>query len=216
MDTQVGLGQLLLGLLPLLGQSPELGGVGEIPPLLQLLPGQIAGAHLLGQHDLLLRGQERHLADLLEVHAHRIVDGEAVHQGVGVNQLLLLDALDLAERRLHVVGDLRQDVLLTADLNGQGLQGVVELLHLVAVQLDLVQDLHHLRGVQAAPLLPPGEQVHHLFVGHQNGGTGQIGHHLLRELGIFLIGLPLLSLGGGAGNAFGHLILLFCHVCFPP
>ena len=47
-------------------------------PLSQLLLGGVACGHGGGQLDLLLTGQQGHLADLLEVHAHRVVDAKGV------------------------------------------------------------------------------------------------------------------------------------------
>ena len=215
-QTEVGLGQLLLGPVALLDKLLELGQVlrGKIGclRLVQLLLGQGSGVHFLSQVDLLLRGQQGHLADLLEVHTHRIVNGEAVHQGVGIYQILLLDVGDLVQRRVHVVGHFREDVLLAADLDGQGLKGVVNLLHLVAVQLDLVQDLHHFRRIQAAPLFAPGEQVHDFFICQQDGRRGQLFQRLVRQTGVFLLALRLLILCG----AHGQLFLLFCERRRPP
>ena len=175
----------------------------------------VAVAHLLRQVDLLLGGEQGDLADLLEVHAHGVVDGEAVHQGIGIDQLLLFDVRDLIQGRVYVVGDLREDVLLAADLDGQHLQRVIDLLHLIAVQVDLVQDLHHLRRIQTAPLLAPGKQVHDLLVGQQDGRRGQGRHHLVRQAGVFLVALRLLILGG-VFRPRCKLFLLFCHDCFPP
>ena len=46
--------------------------------LLRLVDDLLAELDRLGQHDLFLGVEQRHLADLLEVHAHRIVDADHV------------------------------------------------------------------------------------------------------------------------------------------
>ncbi len=92
------------------------------PGLLHDLLAQLDG---LGEDDLLLRVEERHLADLLEVHAHRVVDADHV-LGHGIELglrggLVLLVLLELGRGLLP--GLLL--ALLDADLHAQ-LGGGVE------------------------------------------------------------------------------------------
>ncbi len=51
--------------------------VGLREPLLGLLADLAALLHLLGELDLLLGGEKRHLADLLQIHTDRVLDGDA-------------------------------------------------------------------------------------------------------------------------------------------
>ena len=92
----VGGARLALGLVP--GPLPE----GE-DPLLRLLDDLLAQLDRLGQHDLLLGRQQGDLADLLEVHADRVVNPDHVGRErlelLG-GRLLGLLGLDLLDGRL--------------------------------------------------------------------------------------------------------------------
>ena len=107
-QTQVGLGQTLLGIL-------------------------VTGLHALGEGDLLLCGQERNLADLLEIHAHRILDIDTVRdREVDVFQILLFgvlifDRLQLAVRDFLFVCPDNVDIALFKDLHDQVILFLVKL-----------------------------------------------------------------------------------------
>ena len=107
---------------------------------------------MLGQLDLLLRGQQIDLADLLEVHAHRVVDAEGVHQGIGVHDLLFGNLLDLLDGGHHVLGQLGQ-IVLSCRVDAHVLHGVVDFVHLLGVQVHILQDVHELAGGQLTLLL---------------------------------------------------------------
>ena len=203
---------------------------------LRLAPGR----HGRGQLHLLIGGEQRHLADLLQVHADGVIDVEAVHQRIGVDQLLLLDLGDLLHGGLAVlVGQIRQEIL-CAHLDAQRLQRVVDGVHLVAVQIHLVQHLGQLAGVQTALLLALDEQLLQLFVGSQQRGGGQGGDGLVIQLVLAGHGGLIVRLLGGLGvlrrffairgllglvlrqQGVGHLlqlpggVLFVSHVRFPP
>ena len=250
-QTEVSLGQLLLGALTglqLLFQGCHLilgQGLAGLLQFRQTLLCFAAGAHGGGQLHLLIGGEQGDLADLLQVHADGIVDVEAVHQRVGVDQLLLLDLGDLLHGGLAVlVGQGGQEVL-GAYLDAQRLQRVVDRVHLVAVQIHLVQYVGQLAGVQTALLLALDEQVLQLFVGVEQRGGGQGGNGFFVQLApagrrmlaiVCLLGIfrGLLRLDGGLGafgligglvlsqQGVGHLlqllggIFLVSHVRFPP
>ena len=238
-QTEVGLRQLLLGALALLIDLAELGlllggdvrGLAVPAPLLQLVQlglGLVAGGHGLGQDDLLVRVQQGDLADLLEVHADGIVDGEAVDQGVGVHQLLFLHLGDLLGGGL-LVGEVRQDILIVGDVDAESLQRVIDLVHLLALEIQVVQGLHQLAGVQLALLLALGQQVPELLIGGDERRRGQGGDGLLVQGGVLrLLLLLLLRLVGGGQDGvrlglqlLGDQVLLLRlfllrHACFPP
>ena len=216
-QAEVGLRQLLLGGLTLgVGGLPGgdlLLGVRDLLPLLpepvnlrQLPVGLVARAHGLGQVDLLIRGQQGHLADLLEVHTHRIVDGEAVHQSVGIHQLLFLHIGDLLCGGL-VIRQVRQQGIVGADVDVQRLQGVVELIHLIALQIQVIHRVHQICGVQLALLLTAGQQFPQFFVVHQPGGCGQRSHLLVVQPED--AGLPGLLVRHDGGGLLGRLLPLF-------
>ena len=202
-------------------------GVGDVLPLLpelldlrQLLVRRVAGAHGLGQIDLLIRGQQGDLADLLQIHPHRIVDGEAVHQGVGVHQLLFLHLGDLLGGGL-VIRQVRQQRVIGADVDVQCLQGVVELVHLVALQVQIVHGVHQLRGVQLSLFLAAGQQFPQLLVAHQPAGGGQrrhlfvvqpqdaglLGLFICQQTGLILHGILRFLPGGLSGRPGSRLPL---------
>ena len=200
-QTQVGLDQLFFGFFPglqlRLGLGQLLIGQGQLPGLHlgQPLLGGVPGGHGGGQPDLLVAGQQGHLADLLQIHAHRVVDVEAIHQGVGVDQLLLLDLGDLLHGRLHVLGDVVGEIL-GDDVDAQIRQGVIDAVHLVAVQVHGVHHLGQLRRLQAALLLALDKQLPELLVPGQQRRRRALGQLLLQGLvrrGLCFLGL----LGGG-------------------
>ncbi len=207
---QVGLEprQLLLG-----------DGLAVLPGLGEPLLGPVARHHGGGQRDLLVGVQQGHLADLLQVHADGVVDVEAVHQGVGVDQLLLLDLGDLLQGGLHVLRQVAGE-LVAGQLDVQGLQGVVDLLHLGVVQVQLVHDVAQLGGVDLALLLGADEEILQLLVALQKSGGGQRGDGLvvqLGALGLLFPGLRALVVLGQ--ELIGHLLQLLIghfltHVAF--
>ena len=148
------------------------------PELRQFLRGLVSGGHGLGQADFLLRHQQGHFANFLQVHADRIVDGEAVDQRVGIHQLLFFHAGDFLGGGAFL-RQFRQQVLLGADVDVQRLQGVVELVHLLALKVQVVHGLHELGGLQLAFFLALGQKLPELFVVNEPGGGGKGGHLLV-------------------------------------
>lgn len=104
-DAGLGALALLDGLVQL---GKDFGGnlLAGLLQLGQLLLGLGACAHGLSQLDLLVRGEQVYLTDLLEVHTHRVIGAEGVHHGVGINHLLLADLLHSLQRGLGVIGQL--------------------------------------------------------------------------------------------------------------
>ena len=139
-QTEVGLGQALFG-------------------------GLVALQHTLGQLDLLVRRQQVHLADLLQIHAHRIVNGKTVHRN-GLVDLILGDFFHVAE--VFLVEILLQRVLLHGDLHAHLFQRSVELVLLVSVQFQGVDGLVDLLHGDPTVFLAELQQiVQHLLLVHR-------------------------------------------------
>ena len=237
-QAEVGLSQLLLGLftgLDLLFQLRQLVLRDGVSTLLlrlrQTLLRLAAGGHDGGQLHLLIGGEQRDLADLLEVHTHRVVDVEAVHQRVGVDQLFLLDLGDLLHCRFAVLDGQVSQKVLRAHLDAQRLQRVVDGVHLLALKIHRVQHLGQLAGVQPALFSALDEQLLQLLVFcHQRGG-GQgrqrlLVQHPLAGLVLGCGSVLVLRVPSGGAVPGQQLIrhplellcgvLLFTHVRFPP
>ena len=104
---------------------------------------RVALGHALGQLLLLLRGEQRHLADLLEVHAHRVVGRERVGHGLGLVHLFLGDFLDLLEllelgQRVLVH---RGQRIVAQHVDVQALEPVIELFRLLVREVHVLE--HH-------------------------------------------------------------------------
>ena len=91
---------------------------------------RVAVCHALGDFDLLIGGQQRHFADLFEIHAHRVVD---------------VDSLDGGQRTLDL-RDFLVDVLrhfnIFYDVDVQFFEVVINLLNLFLIELQLLQRVH--------------------------------------------------------------------------
>ena len=209
-QAQVGLCQPLLGPLALfdgfLQLGADLGGdlLSGALQLLHLLLCLGARPHGLGQVDLLIGGEQVDLADLLQIHPHRVVGAEGVHHGVGVHDLFLRQLLDGLNGGLHVVGQLG-DVVLPHCVDAQVLQSIIDLVHLLGLQIHVLQHVHQLGGRQIALLLAPLDQFGQLF------RTWDASHHLhdlhLARFHAGLdVGLALLLFHSG-----GSLCLLGAH-----
>ena len=174
--------------------------------------------------NFLVRRQQRHLADLLQIHPHGVVDVEAVHQRVGVHQLLFLDLGDLLQRRLPVIGQVRQE-LIAAHLDAQIRQRIVDAVHLVAVQIHGIHHVRQLAGVQLPGLAALGQQILQFLVCGDEGRRRKGGNGLIVQL-LAGFGVLFLPLGGILRQKLvGHglqilllqlLIQLLTHACFPP
>ena len=175
---------------------------------LQLPFRLIAQRHGLGQLNLLVRGEKRYLADLFQIHPDGIIDGEVIHQGVGVNQLLLFHLGNLRVGGL-VVRQVRQQILIGADIDIQRFQRVIELIHLLAFQIQIIHSLHQLAGVQLALLLALAQQLPQLFIACDQRGGGQGSHDFVVQ-----------PVGGGSllrlldAVRLGGFFLLFVIVLF--
>jgi len=117
--------------------------------------------HPLGQLQFFLLGQQGDLANLFQVHPHRVINAEALRHGVGVYLLRLqllhfpFQVVDL----LRGVFIIRLGQLIFGDQgDAQVFQNVIESIQRGAVQLHPVQ-LHHLVGGQFAILLPSLNQL---------------------------------------------------------
>ena len=149
----------------------------------------VALGHALGQLDLLLRREQRHLADLLEVHAHRVVGGVAVGQLLGGVDLLLGDLLDVGEvvhlgdkivqRRQHVAGG-------HVDVDAVLLERLIELVDGLAVEVHVLETFELLRR-ELAGLLALFEQLVEPLLGRLFGRVGGV-FLFLRALSAGLFG----------------------------
>ena len=213
-QTQVRLGELLLGLFTVLDCLFERGhfllgkGLAGLLGGLDARLGVVLCVHPGRERDLLVGGEQGHLADLLEVHTHRIVDGEAVHQIIGVDQLLLLDLGDGLQRRLVQIVRLDD----AADVvDAESVERVVDALASVVVEVELVEDLGDLVGIELTLLLALGKEVAELFTLLQLLGGGQSGEDLFVQqrgllLGGLVLGLLALALARVRGQQLLHLV----------
>ncbi len=101
--------------------------------------------HALRERYLLLGREQVDLADLLEVHADRVVDGEGLRHGRGVDQLLLRNLLDRARLKAVVVA-VAERLFQNAfglDLDAHRLQRLVQLVDVIALQLEVAERVRH-------------------------------------------------------------------------
>ncbi len=144
---------------------------------------QRLGLDGLGELDLVIGGEQRDAADLLQVHAHRVVERDRVHH-LDVEQHLVVDLLDLLEVLL-AVGDLDPDFL----ERGEDAED------LVGLGVDLRETLEDVVGREVSLLLALDDEE----LGH--------GHELVFEL-VLGLGLGL----AGSGPVLGrHLGGCRCH-----
>ena len=91
----------------------------------------VAFLHALGELDFFVRLEQRHAADLLEIHAHRIVNADVIWNGkIELDLLFFLDTFEIVLGRLEIV---------VIEAAGIVLEGQPELIEL------LKQDLHFIR-----------------------------------------------------------------------
>ncbi|MPM81054.1 hypothetical protein SDC9_128106 [bioreactor metagenome] len=180
-QAQVGLGQALLCRFALPYQPFEflflfrrhgdvLAALAGLLRVGQLLLGQIAGAHSLCQCDFLVGREQVDLSDFLQVHAHRVVDPEGVHQSAGVHDLLVRDLLDLLDGG-HILLHQVRKIFLAGCVNPQILHDIVDFIHLFAFQIHFLQGVHQLAGRQFPLLLPTVQQFAQFF-----GALGSLDH----------------------------------------
>ena len=111
----------------------------------------IAVGHTLRDFDLLRGVQKRHLADFLEVHADRVVDGNAlVRRG---------DAFDFRKILRDVLGDV--DVF--HDVNVERLKLVVNALDLLGIKIEFVKGVHDLFVGQNALVFAVFQKLFYFF-----------------------------------------------------
>ena len=125
----------------------------------------IALGHALGQILLLLGREQRHLADLLEVHAYRVVGRERVGHGLGLVYLFLgdfLDLLELLELGQRVLVHRGQGIV-TEHVDVQALEPVIELLRLLAREVHVLEH-HEVLARELARLLALFHQIIELFL----------------------------------------------------
>src|SRR6266496_1090033 len=156
---QVGLDQLLLGQLALPLDPLQLADARAGGGLVELGGGGLALLDRLGEDDLLLGGQQRDLADLLEVHPHRIV-GRRLQR-----QLLVAGRAGLARELLGI-----ELVHHFDDLDVLVLQVLEDVVHLLGRHIDRRQRLDHFFIGEEAAFLSLRDELAHLvdlgFLGH--------------------------------------------------
>ena len=110
--------------------------------------GLIALGDALGQLDLLVGSQQLDLADLLEIHAHRII--QIVFRGKlqRVNELLVVAVGDLVHVHAEIVGHVQLQ-LRAHDLDAHGVKGIVNMLDFLDRQIQLFQLCGQFRRLNA-------------------------------------------------------------------
>ena len=114
---------------------------------------QRLGLDRLRELDLVVGGEQADAPDLLEVHAHRVVERDRIHH-LDVEQHLVVDLLDLFEVLL-AVGDLDPDLF----------EGGEDAEDLVGLGVDLGEALEDVVGREVALLLALDDEL--LGDGHQ-------------------------------------------------
>ena len=159
---------------------------------------RVALGHALGQILLLLGGEQRHLADLLEVHAHRVIGRERVGHGLGLVHLLLgdfLDLLELLELGQRVLVHRGQRVV-AEHVDVQALELVIELFRLLAREVHVLE-YHEILAREFARLFALFHELVELFF----RGLFRFrlfGYRLVRRCGL---------VRGGCGLGFGFRLL---------
>ena len=118
----------------------------------------VAALDALGQGDLLHGRQQRHLADLPEVHAHRVVAGgpcREVEPGDGA-----FPALFLASGLLALVA---RGLVAFEDIDAEVVEEDQDVVDLLGVKVDVPQHVAHVFGVQVALLAALDDEVADLF-----------------------------------------------------
>ncbi len=134
-----------------------------------------AACHHVGrQYHFLVGVQQGNLADLLQIHPHGIVDIEAVHQRIGIDQLFLFDLRDLLDGRLRILRQIVHKVV-GVELDAQPIQRFVDLLHLLAFQIKLIQQIGQIARIQLVLFFALLKQILQSFVGLQQSGGRQSG-----------------------------------------
>jgi hypothetical protein len=128
---------------------------------------QRLGLDRLGELDFVVGREQADAPDLLEVHAHGVVERDRVHH-LNVDQHLVIDLLDLFEVLL-AVGDLDPDLL----EDGEDAEDLVRL------GVDLGETLEDVVGRQVALLLALDDQL----LGDRNQLVFELGLRSLRSLG---------------------------------
>jgi hypothetical protein len=156
---------------------------------------RVARAGRGGERRFLLRVQQRHRSDLLEIHAHGVVGGEGIRQRVGVGYVLLgdfLDLLQLLKSRQLVVVHRGQVVVRYVDIHAGGFQ----------IFIEFVDDL----GIQSQ-LLQPGQilggELAHLFALFDKVVELLLRRFSLAAVHRLLVGSVLLLSGLILGRLFG-------------
>ena len=132
--------------------------------------------HPLGQLQFFLLGQQGDLANLFQVHPHRVINAEALRHGVGVYDFFLRDLLNGLQRGVCPLRHLG-NIILSRRVDAQIFQGVVDLVHLLRAQVQALPHVQKLRGGQAALLRAPLNHVCQLLriLHGQHGADGVVG-----------------------------------------
>ena len=162
-QSQVRLSQALLGTVAELDILLKLCALlrrNGIAFVCDTLCGLVALLHALCERYLLLRGQQIDLADLLQIHADRIVNGERFSHGRGIDQFFLRNLFHFLRLKgvVIVTDDLLQHTV-RLDLDAHGLERLVHLVDVLARQLQMAQCIRDLLEGQSAVLLAKREQV---------------------------------------------------------
>ena len=159
-------------------------------------------------------GEQRHLADLLEVHAHRVVGRERVGHGLGLVHLLLGDFLDLLEllelgQRVLVH---RGQRIVAEHVDAQALEPVVELFRLLAREVHVLERRRGPCSRACPPFCPFHELVElflrGLFRSPAFGSAGSVLRGLVRGAGRSLV-LASACLASSAASSASAMALEF-------
>ena len=125
----------------------------------------IALGQALAKLRLLLGGEKRYLADLLEVHTHRIIDAHGIGHLFRVEELFLLHKLQILVAGGHVVG-LRQHLhhVGHVNLHTGGLQSVIDQVGLLLVGVNGVQGVDKILGCNALFLFAALQKLLQFFM----------------------------------------------------
>ena len=119
----------------------------------------VALAHALGKLDLLGRIEQVDLADLLQIHADRVVQRVVVRHIGGLVELLAGDLLDVFVIVGKILDDRFKIGILRDDLDAEAFEGIIKLFDLIRIELELFKHVHQLFIAELFLLLAVFDQI---------------------------------------------------------
>ena len=119
----------------------------------------IARLHLFRQLNLFLRRQQVNLTDLLEVHAHRVINRKALCERLGVLELLLRNLFNCVFGEFLFIIQRNDQRLGALDFYAGLIQILIQLIQLIRLHADRVQRIGHFLQRELALFLTQRQQI---------------------------------------------------------